>query len=78
MTGGLALSLAVLSAFAGVVFDPVQRRLGLHRRRLNKLVTAVERDLIGSDTGNFVVRDHYVARVMDLADLLRAAWRALA
>lgn len=78
VTGGLALSLAVLSAFAGVVFDPVQRRLGLHKRRLDKLVSAVERDLIGSDSGNFVVRDHYVARVMDLADLLRAAWRALA
>jgi hypothetical protein len=78
VTGGLALSLAVLSAFSGVVFDPVQRRMGLHQRRLDKLVGAVDSDLKGDVTGNFVVRDHYVARVLDLADLLRATWRALA
>ncbi len=78
VTGGLALSLAVLSAFAGVVSDPVQRRLGLHKRRLEKLMASVERDLKGDATGNFVVRDHYVARVLDLADLFRAAWRAMA
>lgn len=78
VTGGLALSLAVLSAFSGVLFDPVQRRLGLHRRRLEKLVGAVESDLRGEGSGRFVVRDHYVARVLDLADLLRATWRALA
>jgi len=77
VTGGLALSLAVLSAFAGVVSDPLQRRLGLHQRRLVKLVTAVESDLKGDETGSFIVRDHYVARVLDLADLLRATWRAL-
>ena len=77
VTGGLALSLAVLSAFAGVISDPVQRRVGLHQRRLEKLVTAVERDLKGEGTGSFTVRDHYVARVLDLADLLRATWRAL-
>lgn len=77
VTGGLALSLAILSAFAGVIADPVQRRLGLHRRRLERLVTAVERNLRGEGAGRFIVRDHYVARVLDLADLLRATWRAL-
>ena len=77
VTSGLALAFSVLSAFAGVLADPVQRGLGLHQRRLRRLVDAIERDLSGEGPGHFVVRDHYVARVLDLADLLRAAWRAL-
>ena len=74
ITLALALAFSVLSAFAGIVADPVQLALGLHQRRLGRLVDALERDLRGEGTERFMVRDHYVARILDLADLLRAAW----
>ena len=65
---GMLAPLAILTAFAGVVADPVQRALGLHERRLNKLLDGFEANLIeGSDAG-FAARDHYVARLMDLID----------
>ena len=65
---GMLAPLAILTAFAGVIADPVQRALGLHERRLNKLLDVFESNLIdGSDTG-FAARDHYVARLMDLLD----------
>ena len=76
-TGALVLAAAPVSAFAGLVADPVQRRLGLHQRRLGRLIDAIERDLKGDGPGRFEVRDHYVMRILDFAELLRAAWRAM-
>jgi hypothetical protein len=75
LTGGLMLGAAVLSAFAGIVTDPLQRRLGLHRRRLERLVDALERQWVDGSDGAFVVRDHYAARLLDFLDLLASAWR---
>lgn len=73
VTVGLALAFSVLSAFAGVVADPVQRVLGIHQRRLRRLVAAIERNLAGHGPARFEVRDHYVARILDVADWLRMA-----
>jgi Family of unknown function (DUF6635) len=74
VTGSVLAGAAVLTAFAGVVADPVQRRLGLHRRRLTRLVDVLEQYLRGEEA-RLVVRDHYVARLLDLFDLLRVAYR---
>ena len=73
VTVGLALAFSVLSAFAGVVADPVQRILGIHQKRLRRLVDAIERNLAGHGPARFEVRDHYVARILDVADWLRMA-----
>ena len=73
VTVGLALAFSVLSAFAGIVADPLQRVLGIHQRRLRRLVAAIERSLGGHGPERFEVRDHYVARILDIADLLRVA-----
>jgi hypothetical protein len=75
LTGGLMLGAAALSAFAGIMTDPLQRRLGLHRRRLERLVGALERQWVDGSDGAFVVRDHYAARLIDFLDLLASAWR---
>ena len=76
---GLLVPLAMLTAFAGVVADPVQRRLGLHRRRLVKMVDVLEQNLLGRDDVRFAVRDHYAARLFDVMDwssvLIRIAAR---
>ncbi|GEO80503.1 DUF6635 family protein [Pararhodospirillum oryzae] len=66
---------AVVGAFAGVITDPVQRRLGWHQRRLHRVVDALESDLLGPASRPLGLRDHYVARVFDLVDLLLAAHR---
>jgi len=77
-TGGLMLACTTFAAFAGVVSDPIQRRLGLHRRRLLRMIDALERQFADPASAGFVVHDQYVARVLDLFDLLGAAFRAAA
>jgi hypothetical protein len=72
-TGGLVLLTATAAAFAGVISDPVQRALGLHQRRLHRLIDALGRELRGDSDAAFHARDHYVARIFDLIDLARAA-----
>ena len=74
---GLALAFSVLSAFAGVVADPVQRRLGRHRRLPKRFVAALGGSLRGGDPGRFAVGDHWIARLLDVVDLLRTAWSKL-
>ena len=65
-TGGLVAFGALFTAFSGVVSDPVQRRLGIHQRRLKKLLKCLEQELRGEGEARFTVRDHYVARILDL------------
>lgn len=76
-TGGVIALAALIAPFAGIVTDPLQRSTGLHRRRLQRLITAVGRTLHGSSDAGFRVRDHYVARIFDIVDLARALSRAL-
>ncbi len=57
---------AAFAAFSGVLSDPIQRRFGIHQRRLNKLLNALEAQLRGKGEAHFTVRDHYVARIFDL------------
>ena len=74
-TGGVFLGGALLAAFSGIVTDPLQRRLGLHRRRLLRLLRALEGILSGETGQNLTMHDHYVARLADLFDLFALALR---
>ena len=75
LCGGLLAIGSVLSAFAGIVADPVQRRLGLHQRRLRRMVDAMERQMLDPASPSYAVRDRYVARLLDVFDLVTAAYR---
>ena len=75
VTGGLMALSSVIAAFAGIVADPAQRALGIHRRRLEKLVDSIEADLLDGGPGNFRVRAHYVARLFDFFEMVRIAAR---
>jgi hypothetical protein len=68
---------AVAAAFAGVLADPVQAKLGVHRRRLLRLIDALERQFLEGAEGGFAAREHYVARLLDLADAAALAARSL-
>jgi uncharacterized protein DUF6635 len=69
VTAGVAGAGAIAAAFVGVVTDPLQRAAGLHRRRLLRLIDALERQF-ATRTGTFAVRDHYVARLLGLVELV--------
>jgi hypothetical protein len=71
----LVLAGAVVSAFAGVLTDPVQARLGIHRRRLLRLLDTVDAELSGDPGRPFATREHYYARVFDLWDGVVSALR---
>jgi hypothetical protein len=75
VTGGLMVGASAVAAFAGLAVDPMQRRFGLHQRRLNRLLDALECQMLSPGAPAFAVHDHYVARLMDLFDLLGAAYR---
>ncbi len=76
-TGALMLMSATLAAFAGVIFDPIQRALGLHRRRLLRMIDGLERQFGDPQAPGFAVRDHYIARLLDVFDMLGAALRVV-
>ncbi len=76
MTGGLLAATSVASAFAGIIADPVQKRLRLHHRRLHRLIDAVEKQWNSEhEDAEFVAHDPYVARLMDVIDILGTAYR---
>ena len=74
-TGGVFLVGALFAAFSGVITDPLQRRLGLHRLRLTRLLQTLEAGLCGEIGHHKIARDHYVARLVDIFDLVSLAMR---
>jgi hypothetical protein len=76
-TGAVMAALATLTSFSGLITDPIQYKLGLHQKRLNKLIACLDRELRGLGDSKLKIRDQYVARVFDLADLFKKAARTL-
>lgn len=75
-TLALVFAASVVSAVSGAVTDPIQRKLGLHHRRLHQMLDLMEEAFISGERGPFIVADQYVGRVMDLADVSMALWHA--
>jgi hypothetical protein len=76
-TAGLAGLGAVAVAFAGVLADPLQVRAGLHQRRLLRLIDAVERAFFADAGPGFEAREHYLARLFDVADVAATSLRIM-
>ena len=74
-TGAVMAALATLTSFSGIIADPIQYKLGLHQKRLNRLIDCLDRELRGLGDSRLKIRDQYVARVFDLADLFKKAAR---
>ncbi len=74
-TGGLMLAATTFAAFAGIVSDPIQRALGLHKARLMRMIDTLEQQFFDPAAPGFAVHGHYVARLLDLFDILGAALR---
>ena len=76
-TGTMIAAVGVVTALAWIVIDPLLATTGIHRRRLDRFVTALGEELGGGHHGDYRVRDHYIARVFDVLEMLRAATKAL-
>ncbi|MBV0912056.1 DUF6635 family protein [Anianabacter salinae] len=72
---GLIMLGSVFTAFAGVIADPVQSRLGIHHRRLGRLIDTLEADVTGGAGRPFAAREHVYARILDLWDAAASAVR---
>jgi len=72
-TSSVLAMLAIFLAFSGVITDPLQARLGVHKRRLNRLIDGLEDALKGRGNTGMPVRELYLARIFDLRDLLQTA-----
>lgn len=72
---GLIMIGSVFAAFAGIIADPVQSRLGIHRRRLLRLIDTLEVELTASGSKPFVAREHLYARVLDIWDAVASLLR---
>lgn len=75
--GTVMASLALATSFAGILTDPLQAKLGIHHRRLEKLVDGVEQALGGSTDPRLNLKGQYIARVFDILDILKAAAAAV-
>jgi hypothetical protein len=75
-TGTLLAAVGVVTALAWIVLDPLLATTGIHQRRLDRFVTALGEELRGGRRGAYRVRDHYIARVFDVLEILRAAAKA--
>lgn len=61
----LAMAASVLTTFAGIIADPIQARLGIHQRRLTRLL---ERIAVAEGAPSHLAPEHILARLADLAD----------
>jgi hypothetical protein len=74
---GLVMAGSVFAAFAGVLADPAQSRLGIHRRRLLRLIDTLEVEMVGVGNKPFAAREHFYARLLDLWDAGASLFRIL-
>ncbi|WP_417268740.1 DUF6635 family protein [Celeribacter sp.] len=69
----LAMIASIVTTFAGIIADPIQSRLGIHRRRLLRLLDKIS--AVEGHTSD-LAPEHILARLADLTDagisLLRA------
>jgi hypothetical protein len=76
-TGALITALALITSFIGIITDPVQTKLGIHKRRLVKFINMLRLELKGGGKSEYYVKDHYLARVFDIIDLLKMAAKSV-
>ena len=73
----LVVLASVVTAFAGTIADPVQVMLGVHRRRLMRLLVAIDAEIDGLPGKPFIASEHLLVRVFDLWDAALSVFRSL-
>ena len=70
----LVVSASVVTTFAGLVADPIQATLGIHQRRLLRLLARING---AEDRSPALAREHLLARLANLSDAAAALLRIL-
>jgi hypothetical protein len=70
----VVLLLASLASFSGLLSDPLQCAMGLHQRRLYKMIDHLEHTFSSQSQGRFRTSEHYLARLLDVIDAARSQW----
>lgn len=76
-TSTVLATMAIFSAFSGIITDPIQARLGIHEKRLNRLIDSLKNTLMDKRDSDLKLRVIYLARVFDIFDLFKTAAHAL-
>ena len=64
-------TIAVLAAVSGVLHDPVQTVTGIHRRRLNRMLDAIEESAREPAVKGYRPKDTFFGRLYDLIDWIK-------
>lgn len=64
--------LSAVAALSGLITDPVQAAIGLHRRRLTTLLDHLQQDFLNQTRGSFRPKDAIVARILDAFDVIKS------
>lgn len=68
---GVIAVIAVVAAFSGLLHDPLQTATGIHRRRLEQMLDAIERSCDDADAEIYRPRDSFYGRIYDAIDWLK-------
>ena len=68
---------ALVATFSGIATDPIQLKLGMHDKRLNALLDNLEKVLLGEEGVEISVKEHYIARILDVLDWLAIAAKSI-
>lgn len=70
----LVVSASIVTTFAGLLADPIQAFLGIHQRRLMRLLARID---AAKAPGTEIAREHLLARLADVSDAAAALLRIL-
>ncbi|MES9830274.1 MAG: DUF6635 family protein [Candidatus Thiodiazotropha sp.] len=65
------VTIALVAAFSGMLHDPIQNRTGIHQRRLNQLLDAIEKSACQSRAKGYRPKDTFVGWIYDFIDWVK-------
>lgn len=74
ITSLVLILMASFASLSGLLSDPLQSALGLHQRRLYKMIDHLERNFASHSQRRFRSGEHYLARLLDVIDAARTQW----
>lgn len=75
-TGAIMAGLGIIASFSGIITDPLQAKLGLHQKRLNKFIDALAVEMRNKDSEPYKIKEIYASRIFDIVDVLTLALRS--
>jgi hypothetical protein len=64
-------AIAIVAAFSGMIHDPIQALTGIHRRRLSRLLDAIEESITRPNGKGYSPKDTFFGRAYDLVDWIK-------